>query len=214
MDREPQQPAASESEVSDLGPQLSPHARLRQLIISMAAVLLALLVVVAGVPTLRQNALALLSAPTPTPTPPPKSTVPEPTFLTTQIAVLASAPAHAGDAVTVVIRPQAAYDGHDPLRSYPFTMTITLYGPFASAAALQGAVVSTTDGPPSGPGLQLLGSGVSTTITAYDSGVLTDSFTLPRTLSPGFYDFVVIATLSGSRAAARTDVPLQIVASR
>jgi hypothetical protein len=41
---------------------------------------------------------------------------------------------------------------------------------------------------------------------------LTDTVNLPRTLSPGFYDIVVIATLSGSRAAARTDVPLQIVA--
>lgn len=53
---------------------------------------------------------------------------------------------------------------------------------------------------------------MSTTITASDSGVLTDTFTLPRPLSPGFYDIVVIATLRGSRAAARTDVPLQIVA--
>ncbi len=211
MDLETQQPTASENEVSGLGPRLSPRARMRRLIISVAAVLVALLVVFAGVPALRQNALALLSAPMPTPTPPPRSTVPEPTFLMTQIAVLASAPAHAGDAVTIVIRLQAAYDGHDALRSYSVSITSMLYGPFASPAALQGAVASRTDGPPSGPGVQLGGPG--TAITAYNSGVLTDTVNLPRTLSPGFYDIVVIATLSGSRAAARTDVPLQIVAS-
>jgi hypothetical protein len=195
--------------VSGLGPRLSPRARLRRLIISVAAVLLALLVVAAGVPAFRQNALALLSAPTPTP--PPRSTVAEPTFLMTQIGVFAPAPAHAGDAVTVVIRLRAAYDGHDVQRSYSVSTTSTLYGPFASPAALQGAVASRTNGPPSGTGLPLLGD-LSTSITAYDSGVLTDTFNLPRTLSPGFYDFVVIATLSSSRAAARTDVPLQIVA--
>jgi hypothetical protein len=208
MDLETQQPPASESEVSGLGPRLSPRARMRRLIISVAVVLLALLVVAAGVPALRQNALALLSAPTPTP--PPRSTVAEPTFLTTQIAVLAPAPAHAGDAVTIVIRLQAAYDGHDALRRYGVSITSTLYGPFASLAALQGAVASRTDGPPSGPGLQL--GGLGTTIIAFGSGALTDTVNLPRTLLPGFYDIVVIATLSGSRAAARTDVPLQIVA--
>src|SRR5258708_17345319 len=112
MDLEPQLPTASESEVSDLGPSLSPQARLRRLAVSMAAVLLALLVVVAGLPAPRQDALALLSAPTPTP--PPTPVVAEPTFLATQIGVFAPAPAHAGDAVTVVIRLQAAYDGHDP----------------------------------------------------------------------------------------------------
>src|SRR5258706_4054218 len=68
MDQEPQQLAADDSEVSDLGPRLSPRARLRRLAISMAAVLLVLLVVVAGLPALRQDALTLLSAPTPTPT--------------------------------------------------------------------------------------------------------------------------------------------------
>jgi hypothetical protein len=68
MDREPQQLAADDSEVSGLGPRLSSRARLRRLAISVAAVLLALLVVVAGLPTLRQDALALLIAPTPTPT--------------------------------------------------------------------------------------------------------------------------------------------------
>src|SRR5258708_10936713 len=68
MDREPQQPAADDIEVSGLGPRLSPRARVRRLIIGMAAVLLALLVVVAGLPALRQDALALLIAPTPTPT--------------------------------------------------------------------------------------------------------------------------------------------------
>jgi hypothetical protein len=209
MDLETQQPPASGNEVSGLGPRLAPRARMRRLIISVAVVLLALLVVAAGVPALRQNALALLSAPTPTP--PPRSTVPEPTFLTTQIGVFASAPAHAGDAVTIVIRLQAAYDGHDAQRRYSGSITGTLYGPFASLAALQDAVARRTDGPPSGSGLPLEG-GISTTTTAFDSGVLTDTFTLPRTLSPGFYDFVVIATLSGSRAAARTDVPLQIVA--
>jgi hypothetical protein len=68
MDREPQQLAADDSEVSDLGPRLSPRARLRRLAISVAAVLLALLVVVASLPALRQDALTLLIAPTPTPT--------------------------------------------------------------------------------------------------------------------------------------------------
>src|SRR5260221_5595973 len=202
MALETQQPPASEGEVSGLGPRLSPRARMRRLIISVAVVLLVLLVVAAGVPALRQNALALLSAPTPTPTPPPRPTVPEPTFLTTQIAVLAPAPAHAGDAVTVVIRLQAAYDGHDAKRSYRASITSTLYGPFASLAALQGAVASRTNGPPSGTGLPLKG-GLGTTIIAFGSGALTDTVNLPRTLSPGFYDIVVIATLSGSRAAAR-----------
>jgi hypothetical protein len=68
MDREPQQLAVDDSEVSGLGPRLSPRARLRRLAISLAAVLLALLVVVAGLPALRQDALTLLIAPTPTPT--------------------------------------------------------------------------------------------------------------------------------------------------
>src|SRR5258707_6357798 len=68
MDREPQQLAVDDSEVSGLGPRLSPRARLRRRAISMAAVLLALLVVVAGLPALRQDALTLLIAPTPTPT--------------------------------------------------------------------------------------------------------------------------------------------------
>jgi hypothetical protein len=137
--------------------------------------------------------------------------VAEPTFLTTQIAVLAPAPAHAGDAVTIVIRLQAAYDGHDAQRSYSASTTSTLYGPFPSLAALQGAVASRSNGPPSGTGLPLLGD-LSTSITASDSGVVTTTFHLPHTLSPGFYDIVIIATLRGSRAAARTDVPLQIVA--
>jgi hypothetical protein len=211
MDLETQQPAASEGEVSGLGPRLSPRARRRRVISSVAALLLALLVVAASVPALRQNALALLSARTPTPTPPPRSTVAEPTFLMTQIAVLAPAPAHAGDAVTVVVRLQAAYDVHDPQRSYSATTTSVLYGPFASLAAVQDAVASSTTGPPNGTGLPLLG-GLSTSTTAYDSGVVTATFHLPRPLSPGFYDIVVIATLTGSRAAARTDVPLQIVA--
>jgi hypothetical protein len=68
MDLEPQQLAADDIEVSGLGPWLSPHARLRRLAISVAAVLLALLVALAGLPALRQDALALLIAPTPTPT--------------------------------------------------------------------------------------------------------------------------------------------------
>src|SRR5258708_5234363 len=68
MDREPQHSAADDSEVSGLGPRLSPRARVRRLIISVAAVLLALLVVFAGLPTFRHDALALLIAPTPTPT--------------------------------------------------------------------------------------------------------------------------------------------------
>src|SRR5260370_3046383 len=68
MDLEPQPLAVDDSEVSGLGPRLSPRARLRRLALSMAAVLLALLVVVAGLPALRQDALTLLIAPTPTPT--------------------------------------------------------------------------------------------------------------------------------------------------
>jgi len=67
MDMEPQQLAADDIEVSGLGPWLSPRARLRRLAISVAAVLLALLIIFAGLPTLRQDALALLIAPTPTP---------------------------------------------------------------------------------------------------------------------------------------------------
>src|SRR5260370_22095317 len=68
MDREPQQLAADASEVRGRGPRLSPQARLRRLALSGAAVLLVLLVVVAGLPALRQDALTLLIAPTPTPT--------------------------------------------------------------------------------------------------------------------------------------------------
>src|SRR5258706_8096354 len=67
MDQEPQQLAADDSEVSGLGPRLSPQARLRRLAISVAAVLLVLLVV-ASLPALRQDALTLLIAPPPTPT--------------------------------------------------------------------------------------------------------------------------------------------------
>jgi hypothetical protein len=196
--------------VSDLGPRLSPRARERRRAISVAAVLFALLVVFAGLPALRQDAFALLIAPTPTP--PPTPVVAEPTFLTIQIAVILSAPAHAGDAVTLVILPQPAFDVHDPQRSYFVTTTSMLYGPFASAAALQDAVASSTDGPPSGPGLPLPGGHFGTTLTAVGFSDLASTFNLPRTLSPGFYDFVVIVTLRGSRATARTDVPLQIVA--
>src|SRR5260221_8299897 len=68
MDQEPPPSLLDEIEVSRLGPPLSPRARLRRLTIGVAAVLLALLVVFAGLPTLRQDALALLSASTPTPT--------------------------------------------------------------------------------------------------------------------------------------------------
>src|SRR5260221_28306 len=68
MDEEPPPSILDEIEVSRLGPPLSPRARVRRLIISVAAVLLALLVVVAGLPTLRKDARALLSASTPTPT--------------------------------------------------------------------------------------------------------------------------------------------------
>src|SRR5260221_14188735 len=68
MDQEPPPSLLDEIEVSRLGPPLSPRARLRRLTIGVAAVLLALLVVFAGLPTLGQDALALLSAPTPTPT--------------------------------------------------------------------------------------------------------------------------------------------------
>src|SRR5258706_6658154 len=68
MDREPQQPPAGEIGVSGLGPRLSPQARLRRLALSGAAVLLVLLVVFAGLPALRQDALTLLIFPTPTPT--------------------------------------------------------------------------------------------------------------------------------------------------
>src|SRR5258706_5762582 len=103
MDLEPQLPTASESEVSDLEPRLSPRARERRRAISVAAVLFALLVVVAGLPALRQDAFALLSAPTPTP--PPTPVVAEPTFLTIPIAVVLSTPAPAGAAVTLVILP-------------------------------------------------------------------------------------------------------------
>src|SRR5260221_3361631 len=71
MDQGPPPSILDEIEVSRLGPPLSPRARLRRLIISVAAVLLALLVVFAGFPMLRQDALALFSAPTPTP--PPRS---------------------------------------------------------------------------------------------------------------------------------------------
>jgi hypothetical protein len=117
----------------------------------------------------------------------------------------------ASSAETVVIRLQAAYDAHDAQRRYSVSITSTLYGPFASLAAVQDAVASSTNGPPSGTGLPLEG-GLSTTISGVSSGILTDTFHLPRPLSPGFYDIGVIATLSSSRAAARTDVPLQIVA--
>src|SRR5258706_5885491 len=68
MDREPQQLAVDDSEVSGLGRRLSPCARLRRLARSGALVLLVLLVVVAGLPAVRQDALTLLIASTPTPT--------------------------------------------------------------------------------------------------------------------------------------------------
>src|SRR5258705_5285974 len=66
MDQEPPPSLLDEIEVSRLGPPLSPRARLCRLTIGVAAVLLALLVVFAGSPTLRQDARALFSAPTPT----------------------------------------------------------------------------------------------------------------------------------------------------
>src|SRR5262249_40805777 len=68
MNEEPPPSPTDEIEVSPLGPQLSLRARLRRLTISVAVVLLALAVVFAGQPALRQEAVSLLIAPTPTPT--------------------------------------------------------------------------------------------------------------------------------------------------
>lgn len=58
-----------EIEVTGLGPRLSPRARARRLIASLAAVLLALALVLGSIPSLRQGALGLLVGPTPTSTP-------------------------------------------------------------------------------------------------------------------------------------------------
>lgn len=65
--------AGDEFESSGLGPQLSllsPRARARRLLVSLAAVLLALTVIVGSVPALRDGAVALVTGSTPTATPP------------------------------------------------------------------------------------------------------------------------------------------------
>ncbi|HEX6817435.1 MAG TPA: hypothetical protein VF120_03610 [Ktedonobacterales bacterium] len=71
--------AQGELETSDLGPGLpglSRRARARRLLVSLAAVLLGLAVILGSIPALRQSAIALVTGPTPTPTPP---TIPDPT---------------------------------------------------------------------------------------------------------------------------------------
>src|SRR5262249_2911944 len=128
MDQDSQPTTSGDIEVSSLRATRSSGAPVRRLIISVAALLLALLVVFAGLAGLPQTAIArfITSPPTHTPSHAPTPVVPEPTFLTTDIAVIAPSPAHAGDAVTVVIRLRAAYDGRDALRAYYFSTTSTL----------------------------------------------------------------------------------------
>ncbi|HEU5438326.1 MAG TPA: hypothetical protein VFU88_03465 [Ktedonobacterales bacterium] len=133
---------------------------------------------------------------------------PEPLFVTTLISVLAPAPAHAGDSVTVVTRFQAEVSASALNQRQPAATDIHLYGPFPSPAALQQAVAKSTasEGPPGWKDLLNAGGPGDAS-----GGLITSTFGLPLSLAPGLYDLVVIATLPGGRAAARSDTPIQIV---
>lgn len=156
------------------------------------------------------GAASLLSAcditPPPAPTPTLTSTM-EPGFLSTQLAVFVPSPAHPGDAVTVICKFQTTYQPINTIVSTSYTTN--LYGPFKSASEMQTAIATTTVGPPTWQShFANTASGGSN-----GSGPETDqsSFSLPRTLTPGYYDLVVIVTVHGGRATARSDTPVQIV---
>ncbi|WIG60108.1 MAG: hypothetical protein OJF49_002856 [Ktedonobacterales bacterium] len=132
----------------------------------------------------------------------------EPLFLTTQIAVLAPAPAHPGDSITIITQLRAEVYANTINQSPQAATDAHLYGPFPSAAALQQAIgASTATEGPSGWNDLLHAPGLG----GATGGILTSTFDLPRSLAPGLYDLVVIAALPGGRAAARSDTPIQIV---
>lgn len=147
-------------------------------------------------------------------TPPPNPTLTatataEVGFLSTQLAIFVPSPTHPGDPVTVVCKFQTTYQPSNVVVSTSYTTDV--YGPFKSASDMRNAITSTTVGPPTWQ------SRFSNAATggSNGSGPETDqnSFSLPRTLAPGFYDLVVIVTVHGGRATARSDTPVQIVAA-
>lgn len=130
-------------------------------------------------------------------------------FLSTAIAVIVPAPAHPGDSVTVVVKPIPVYQPGNP--QYNISFNGALYGPFPSLASERAAIASTTVRPPA---WQNRISGLSGGGSVSNSGDLVSqtTTTLPAALTPGYYDLAVTLTLSGSRAMARSDTVVQVVA--
>lgn len=136
------------------------------------------------------------------------TSAPEETFISTAIAVIAPTPAHPGDPVTVIVKPAPAYQPGSP--QYYFVFTGGLYGPFPSLASEQNTIATSTVGPPAWQNQISIvrGSGI---VSNGGDFVAQTTTTLPRTLAPGYYDFAVTLTLSGSRATARSDTVVQVV---
>src|SRR6185437_16618319 len=152
------------------------------------------------------SACDITSPPTPTPT---LTGTTEPGFLSTQLAIFIPSPVQPGDSVTVVCKFQTTYQSNNVVVST--TYTTNLYGPFKSNSDMQTAIATTTVGPPTWQ------SRFSNTASGGSNGfgLETDqsNFALPRTLAPGLYDLVVIVTVHGGRATARSDTPVQVVAA-
>lgn len=146
-------------------------------------------------------------------TPNPMSTqaVAEPAFLSTQLAVISPSPAHPGDTVTVICKLAPTYQSGASAQFASAGYSIGLYGPFATRTDLQRTILTSTIGPPTWQNL-LSVADVSGGTNGTQEQVLQSSFALPRTLASGVYDLVVTATLRGSRATARTDAVVQVMA--
>lgn len=152
--------------------------------------------------------LVLLSACTSTVLPTPTATAmrTESAFLSTQIAVIAPEQIHPGDSVSVVVRLDIMYQPDSS--SQQASCTTALYGPFPSRTALQSAIAAGTAGAP--PSRSLVSSGPI--ICNGNGATMQTDFSLPQSLAPGTYDLVVTLSLTGSRATARSDTPIQIIA--
>ena len=136
----------------------------------------------------------------------------EETFIATSIAVIVPTPAHPGDPISVIVKPTPAYQPGSPRYNYSFTAG--LYGPFPSLSNEQTAIMTSTVGPPTWQnrmpdlvgGGEVDGNGVNLNVEQTSS-------TLPATLAPGLYDVAVTLTLNGSRATARSDTIVRVVAA-
>ena len=156
--------------------------------------------------------LAGCTGTTATVVPPSPTRVPvEETFISTAIAVIVPVPAYPGDPITVVVKPALAYQAGSP--QYNWEFATGLYGPFPSLASEQSAITTSTVGPPAWQNrIAGLNGGGPSDASGLGNGVEQAGTTLPATLAPGYYDVAVTVTLTGSRATARSDTVVQVVA--